>query len=69
MGDGSDPLTARDIAQRHLPMLGAFGVAMRMLCYRMGWDNHILLVVYDKTLRLWLEAAEPGASADLIDLI
>jgi hypothetical protein len=35
----------------------------------MGWDNHILLVVYDKTLRLWLEAAEPGVSAGLIDLI
>jgi hypothetical protein len=35
----------------------------------MGWDNHILHLVYDKTLRLWLETAEPGGSAGLIDLI
>ena len=66
MGDGSDPLTAQDIAQRHLPLLGAFGLATLMLCDRMGWDNHVLRVVYDKTLRLWLEAAEPGSSAGLI---
>jgi hypothetical protein len=69
IGDGSDPLTARDIAQRHLPMLGAFGLATLILCDRMGWDNQILHVVYYKTLRLWLEAAEPGGSAGLIDLI
>ncbi|HET9081981.1 MAG TPA: hypothetical protein VFO01_15905 [Trebonia sp.] len=68
VGDGSDPLTARDIAQRHLPMLGAFGLATLILCHRMGWDNHVLRVVYDKTLRLWLEAAEPGSSAGLIDV-
>jgi hypothetical protein len=68
VGDGSEPLTARDIAQRHLPMLGAFGLAALKLCHRMGWDNHVLRVVYDKTLRLWLEAAEPGSSAGLIDV-
>jgi hypothetical protein len=68
VGEGSDPLTARDIAQRHLPMLGAFGLAALMLCDRMGWDNQVLRVVYDKTLRLWLEAAEPGSSAGLIDV-
>lgn len=68
VGDGSESLTARDIAQRHLPLLGAFGLAALMLCDRMGWDNHVLHVVYDKTLRLWLEAAEPGSSADLIDV-
>jgi hypothetical protein len=68
IGDGSDPLTARDIAQRHLPILSAFGLAALTMCNRMGWDNRVLRVVYDKVLRLWLEAAEPGSSADLIDL-
>ena len=69
IGDGSDPLTARDIAERHLPMLSAFGLAALTMCHRMGWDDRVLSAVYDKVLRLWLEAAEPGSSANLIDLI
>jgi len=69
IGDGSDPLTARDIAQRHLPILSAFGLAALTMCHRMGWDDRVLRAVYDKVLRLWLEAAEPGSSAGLIDLV
>jgi hypothetical protein len=68
VGDGSEPLTARDIAQRHLPLLAAFGTAARTLCDRMGWDSRVLLIVYDKTLRPWLETAEPGSSAGFIDV-
>ena len=68
VGDGSEPLATQDIAQRHLPMLGAFGMAALKLCDRMGWDNRALRIVYDKTLRLWLEEAEPESSADLIDI-
>lgn len=68
VGDESELLTAHDIAQQHLPMLGAFGLAALMLCDRMGWDNRVVRVVYDKTLRLWLEAAEPGSSTGLIEV-
>ncbi len=56
----------RDAAQRLLPMVGAFYLAARTLCDRMGWDGRPIRAVGDITLRLWLEAAQPGSSKDLL---